>query len=340
MSKSILITGGAGFIGSHFLKRIMSRNDVSKVILIDYLTYAGDIDNISNFINDPRLEFVEGNITDATLVDFYTSQVSHVAHFAAETHVTKSLFDSRDFIMTDIVGTHNILNAVVRYKKQVEKFLHISTSEVYGTALDDVISEKHALNPLSPYAGAKCGADRLVYSFIKSYELNGVILRPFNNYGPNQHLEKLIPRLITSAICNLPISIHGDGSAKRDWVYVEDTVQAAETLLFSSRNNNLVYNFGTGSSTSVLEIAELVMKLISNSQSKFNFLDDRPGQVNRHTGSNDLIYSEFGIKPTLDLNEGLLKTTEWYLENKPWWEKRWNSREIAITLPDGKKVLH
>lgn len=340
MSNSLLVTGGAGFIGSHFLDHVTKSSFFEKIIILDKLTYAGDLDNIKVHLSNNRVEFIQGDIVDAALVEFCVSQSTHVVHFAAETHVTKSLYDSRDFVMTDVVGTHNILTAIIRNRKKIQNFLQISTSEVYGTALNALIDENHPLNPLSPYAGAKCGADRLVYSFLEAYQINGVILRPFNNYGPRQHLEKLIPRIITSALSDLNITIHGDGSAKRDWVSVEDTVFAANKLLMAQHNNEFVYNFGTGKSYSVYEIAREILEIIPDSKSKIVFMNDRPGQVSRHTCDSSRILNEHGLEPKIKLAQGLKNTVEWYVKNEDWWRKRWDSREILIELPNGKKVLH
>lgn len=311
----------------------------SKILVLDKLTYAGGLDSIQEYLDLPNIEFLEGDIVDSSIVDFCVSNVNEVVHFAAETHVTKSLFDAREFVYTDVVGTHNLMSAIVRNRNV--KFIHISTSEVYGTALQDLIDEEHQLNPLSPYAGAKAGADRLVYSFIKSYNLDGLILRPFNNYGPKQHLEKLVPRIITSAISNLPIRIHGSGGAKRDWVFVEDTTNLILQILRNrDRLQSVTYNIGNGVSTSVLDICKNILKLLPESTSKIEYLEDRPGQVERHTADSSKLKRELNEYKMTKLLDGLLQTINWYQQNRLWWEKRWDSREIEIILPSGLKVKH
>lgn len=338
----LLITGGAGFIGSNFLEFIQKKRFFKQIIVVDKLTYAGGLDSIEEVLKSGNIEFIHGDVTDASLMSDCVSRASHIIHFAAETHVTKSLYDARDFVLTDVLGTQNLMSAIVKYKNSIDNFIHVSTSEVYGTALSNEISEEHPLNPLSPYAGAKCGADRLVYSYMKSYDLKGFIIRPFNNYGPKQHLEKLVPRIITSALSNTPIKIHGNGDAQRDWVYVKDTCEILSQLLI--RNLNVarpnVYNLGSGISTSVLDITKIILAILKISKSELIFLEERPGQVLRHTASIHKLKSDLNLVCNTDLVEGMGKTIEWYIQNESWWSKRWESREIEITLPNGKKVKH
>lgn len=187
----LLVTGGAGFIGSNFLELILKNNSSDlQITIVDNLTYSGDLDSLKFISGKKNIEFIKGDVTDPSLIENLMKSKTHVIHFAAETHVTRSLFDSRQFVLTDIVGTQTLLSAVVNNSKTIEKFIHISTSEVYGSAESDFMDESHSLKPLSPYAAARCGADRLVYSYIKSFNIPGLIVRPFNNYGPRQHLEK------------------------------------------------------------------------------------------------------------------------------------------------------
>ena len=223
--KTILITGGAGFIGSNFVRYLYSKYPNYRLIVLDALTYAGNVKNLPVDINngsDERLTFWYGNVRNAELVDTVVSQADVVMHFAAESHVTRSIYDNLLFFETDVLGTQAVANAVLKYRDKVERFIHISTSEVYGTAESDKMSEAHPLLPMSPYASAKCGADRLVYSYWQTYGIPAIIIRPFNNYGPYQHLEKVVPRFITSCILGEPITVHGDGAAARDFIYVQD----------------------------------------------------------------------------------------------------------------------
>ena len=343
MQRVILITGGAGFIGSNFTNYWSEQYPQDKIIVLDKLTYAGDLDNLSKLNSNPNFEFVRGDVVDAAIVDFCVAQANIVVHFAAETHVTRSLFDSREFVVTDVLGTQNILSSIVRNKSTIEKYVHISSSEVFGTAVTSFMGEDHPLNPLSPYAAAKCGADRLVYSFIVSYEIPGVILRPFNNFGPNQHLEKLIPRFITGALTDEPMIIHGNGESRRDFIFVEDTCRIIDSVITSNisfKESDYVLNIGTGKSVSVLEIANLVLANIQATSSMVKFTDNRPGQVLRHTADTEVLGKFFEIDSMVQFADGLKKTIDWYSRNEIWWRKRWDSREIEITLPDGRKVVH
>ena len=199
--KSILVTGGAGFIGSNFVHYIYNKYPDYRILVLDALTYAGSIRNFPESCYDSgRFEFWYGNVLNADLVNSLVERCDIVVHFAAESHVTRSIFDNKLFFETDVLGTHTIANAVLRHKNTVKLFIHISTSEVYGTAVSDKMTEDHPLNPMSPYAAAKCGADRLVYSYWMTYSIPAVIIRPFNNFGGFQHLEKVIPRFITSRL--------------------------------------------------------------------------------------------------------------------------------------------
>jgi len=343
MQRIILITGGAGFIGSNFSNFWSECYPEDKIIVLDKLTYAGNLESLSKLQLNPNFEFVQGDVIDASIVDFYVSRANIVVHFAAETHVTRSLFDAREFVITDVLGTQNILSSIVRSKSTIEKYVHISSSEVYGTALEDYMGEGHPLNPLSPYAAAKCGADRLVYSYIETYGIPGVVIRPFNNFGPNQHLEKLIPRLITSALTHEPMVIHGDGGSSRDFIFVKNTCEAIHEVIKMDLKFPETYhsvNLGTGKSYSVLEIAKLVMAHCPQSKSKIIHIEDRPGQVIRHTADNSVMAKFYDIAGLKTFVDGLKETIEWYRKNEDWWRKQWSAREIEIVLPDGRKVKH
>jgi dTDP-glucose 4,6-dehydratase len=337
--KTILITGGAGFMGSNFVRYMMNKYHNYKFLILDALTYAGSMDNIPR---DPRIQFWFGNVRNAELVDTLVEQSDIVIHFAAETHVTRSIFDNLLFFETDILGTQCIANSVLKNNKTVERFIHISTSEVYGTAMSKVMDEEHPLMPSSPYASAKAGADRLVYSYWYTYGIPAIIIRPFNNYGPFQHLEKAIPRFITSCILNEPLTVHGDGKASRDWLFVEDLCKAIDLILHCDINKvkGEVFNIGTGRSTDIQTIAEYVVDIMGKPRSLITGVSDRPGQVFRHTSSSEKITKLLGWKPTMTLEEGLVKTKDWYEKNRPWWERQLWMRSVPIITKDGKKELH
>ncbi len=345
MGKTLLITGGAGFMGSNFVRYLYNKYPDYKIIILDALTYAGSIDNLPvnlNEANGERLVFWYGNVRNAELVDTLMSQADVVVHFAAETHVTRSIYDNFLFFETDVLGTQTIANAVLKYRDRVERFMHISSSEVYGTALGEGMAEDHPLLPLSPYASAKAGADRLVYSYWATYELPVIILRPFNNFGPRQHLEKAIPRFITSCLLDEPIRVHGDGSAARDYIFVADLCRALDLFLEADLRQvaGEVFNVASGGHRSILSIAQDIVRLMGKDESIISFVGDRPGQVFRHTGDIGKMQRVFGWQPEVSWMDGLQRTIEWYEQNRRWWEKQLWMRAVPIITKSGKRELH
>lgn len=345
MKKTILITGGAGFIGSNFARYLYTRYPDYRMIVLDALTYAGSVENLPVNINEhngERLSFWYGNVKNGELVDTLVSQSDIVVHFAAETHVTRSIYDNYIFFETDVLGTQTIANAALKYKDTLERFIHISTSEVYGTAVREAMDEDHPLMPMSPYASAKTGADRLVYSYWATYDQPVTIIRPFNNYGPYQHLEKAIPRFITSCILNEPIRVHGDGGAARDFVFVEDLCRAVDSVMHAELNlvKGEVFNVASGMHRSILSIAQDIVRMMGKDESIIQFVGDRPGQVFRHTGDIRKIRRILDWQPNVTWGEGLERTIAWYKDNRPWWEKQLWMRAVPIITKSGKKELH
>jgi len=340
--KTILVTGGAGFIGSNFVEFIMQKYPDCKVLMLDALTYAGDIENIPyDFRNSKRFEFWYGDVNNLDLVSDLVGKSDIVVHFAAETHVARSLYSHRVFFTTDVLGTQSVANAVLKHSARIERFIHISTSEVYGTALAEPMDEQHPLNPSTPYAAAKTGADRLVYSYIMAYDLPGIIVRPFNNYGPRQHLEKVIPRFITSCILDEPLTIHGDGSAARDWIYVEDTARAIESIMQAPLENvrGEVFNIGSGRAISVIDIAKMI-SAVFGMREKFEYIHERFGQVQKHISSTEKADELLGFRPNMNFEDGLKKTIQWYQDNRPLWEKQIPLRRVPVKTKDGKLVWY
>jgi dTDP-glucose 4,6-dehydratase len=241
-----------------------------------------------------------------------------------------------------VLGTQVVANAVLKHIKRVNRFIHISTSEVYGTAVSEKMGEDHPLLPMSPYASAKAGADRLVYSYWATYQLPAIIVRPFNQYGPHQHLEKVIPRFITSCLLGEPLRVHGDGSAARDFTHVEDTCRALDCLVHGDVKPlaGEVINLGTGESWSLSQIAPLVVKKMNRLETPITYVGDRPGQVFRHTADASKAERLLGWKPRISFDEGLDRTIAWYEANRPWWEKQLWMREIPITTKTGKREMH
>ena len=339
MAKTILVTGGAGFIGSGFVRHIFRNHPDWRILVLDALTYAGNPGNFPAELKDSRrFEFWYGNINNITLVDELISRSDLVVHFAAESHVARSIFDNRIFFETDVLGTQTIANAVLKYRHKIQRFIHISTSEVYGTALREPMDEEHPIMPLTPYAAAKAGADRLVYSYIVTYKLPATIIRPFNNYGPFQHLEKAVPRFITSAILNEPLTVHGDGSAERDWLFVEDAAAAIEHALHAdlAKVRGQVINIGTGISISIMDIAQQILQLMDKPQSLIKHIPDRPGQVDKHIASTAKAKKLLGWKAQTKFADGLKQTIAWYQNHRDWWEPlRW-MRTVPILTETGK----
>jgi dTDP-glucose 4,6-dehydratase len=345
MKKTILVTGGAGFIGSNFVRFIYNKYPQYKIIVLDALTYAGNTASLPIDVNETRrsrLSFWHGDVKNAELVDMLMSKSDVVVHFAAETHVTRSIYDNFHFFETDILGTHAIANAVLQHRDKIERFIHISSSEVYGTAQKKNMDETHPLMPLSPYASAKAGADRLVYSYWATYGIPAVIIRPFNAYGPYQHLEKAIPRFITSCILNEPLRVHGNGNASRDYLFVEDLCVAIDKIMQGDMKkiSGNVFNVASGVHRSILSIAKDVVKLMGKDESLITFVGERPGQVFRHTGNTKKIKSMFNWKSQVGWEYGLKKTIKWYEANREWWDKQLWMRAVPIVTGSGKKELH
>lgn len=345
MEKTVLVTGGAGFIGSNFVRYIYNKYPDYRIIILDALTYAGSIANLPvdiNKKNDGRLVFWYGNVRSGELVDTLVSESDIVVHFAAETHVTRSIYDNHLFFETDVLGSQTVANTVLKYKDRIERFIHISTSEVYGTARTEKISEEHPLMPMSPYASAKAGADRLVYSYWATYDIPAVIIRPFNNYGPYQHLEKAVPRFITSCILDEPLRVHGDGSAARDYIFVEDVCRAIDIIMHTDINKvrGEVFNVASDVHRSILSIAKDMVRMMGKDESLIEFVGERPGQVFRHTGDTSKIRSRTGWKPEVNWEDGLEKSIQWYKKNTKWWEKQLWMRAVPIITKSGKRELH
>lgn len=324
--KTVFITGAAGFVGSNFLSYMFEKYKNYQFLVLDALTYAGNLDNIPSHIqNSERLTFVHGSVCNQQFVDRFMHQADFVIHFAAETHVTRSISDDYVFFDTDVMGTRVMMTSLVKYHKQVERYVHISTSEVYGTALTKPITEEHILNPHTPYAAAKAGADRLVYAYWKTYNIPAVILRPFNMYGPRQHLEKMIPRFITTLLEKEKITVHGDGLQTRDWLHVSDFCIALDTLLHYPNFNkiqNQIINIGPGRETSVLEIAQTLLNLFNLPEEFIEYGPHRPGQIECHISSTDKAQNLIGWEPKKNLKEGLEQTIQWYKTHEHMWKNQ------------------
>src|SRR5918996_5801115 len=320
MAKRVLVTGGAGFIPSNFIHHLLAKTPY-EVVSLDALTYAGNLDNLSGAMSHERLSFVHGDIRDADLVREVISEVDVIVNAAAESHVEKSIRDgASEFVTTNVEGTQVLLDAI--RETPIERFILISSSEVYGTAEYAPMDEEHPLKPRSPYAATKAGADRLAYSYFVTYGLPIVIVRPFNNYGPRQHPEKVIPRFITQALQDLPLTIHGDGHASRDWLYVDDDAAAIEAIIETplDRVAGEVLNVATGVDIPVGEIADLVLDAVGKPRSLKQHVAERPGQVDRHIGSTEKTARLTGWQAATSFVEGLERTVASYRDNEAWWK--------------------
>lgn len=312
-----LITGGAGFIGSHFVHQILRNDRSANVVNLDLLTYAGNPDNLSDLAEEPRHTFVHGDICDRELVDRLMKDTDVVVHFAAESFVDRSIYAADTFIRTDVYGTFVLLEMARKYS--IRKFIHISTDEVYGDCPTGSYVETDALNPTNPYAASKAGADRLAYSFYKTYDLPVIITRSSNNYGPNQFPEKLIPLFITNALQDLPLPVYGDGQQVRDWLFVNDHCSAI-LLLIQNGNPGEVYNISGGTETTNMEITRAILKHLQKDPSLIRHVTDRPGHDRRYSIDSKKLRN-MGWKPAGDLESGLSQTIEWYKANDTWWRK-------------------
>ena len=325
--KRVLVTGGAGFISSNVIRHLLDATGYD-VVSLDALTYAGNLENLADVMSHERLSFVHGDIRNAGLVAEVVSAVDVIVNAAAESHVEKSIREgASEFVTTNVEGTQVLLDAV--RAAPVERFVLISSSEVYGTAESAPMDEEHPLNPRSPYAATKAGADRLAYSYFVTYDLPIVILRPFNNYGPRQHREKVVPRFVTSALADEPLTVHGDGHASRDWLYVEDDAEAIVAAIEADLDSvaGEVINVATGVDVSVTEVADLVLSVLGKPASLKAYVDERPGQVDRHIGSTEKADRLLGWRARTSFVDGLERTVAWYRENEAWW--RGARREVT-----------
>jgi dTDP-glucose 4,6-dehydratase len=318
-TKRVLVTGGAGFIPSNFIRHLLDATPYD-VVSLDALTYAGNVENLTDVMSHERLSFVHGDIRDEGLVRDVVAEVDVIVNAAAESHVEKSIEDgATEFVTTNVQGTRVLLDAI--RERPVDRFILISSSEVYGTAQYAPMDEEHPLLPRSPYAATKAGADRLAYSYYITYDLPIVIARPFNNYGPRQHPEKVIPRFIVQALCDEPLTIHGDGQASRDWLYVDDDAEAIEALIDADldRVAGEVINVATGIDISIEEIADSVLEVLGKPAEVKERVPDRPGQVQRHIGSTEKAERLLDWRARTSFEDGLERTVAWYRDNESWW---------------------
>jgi len=316
--KTILVTGGAGFIGSHFIRMVLRRHPSTRVVNLDKLTYAGNLDNLHDVQDDPRYEFILGDIRDKALVRRVFARVQGIVHFAAETHVDRSIYDAGEFVLSNVHGTYTLLDAL-RAFPAVEFFIHVSTDEVYGSRTGRAARESDPLQPSSPYAATKAAGDHLARAYHVTYGLPTIVLRPSNTFGPCQFPEKLIPLFLTNALEGKTIPVFGDGLNVRDWLYVEDHCRAVEAAILRGRNGS-VYNVGGGVELTNIEVARRILVALDASRELIQFVPDRPGHDRRYAMDSGLIRA-LGWEPETPFAEGLKRTVRWYASNRSWWRK-------------------
>lgn len=327
-----LVTGGAGFMGSNFVRYIHSKYRDSVVLVYDKLTYAGRLENLQDLKNSSRLKFVKADVCDREkLVEVFREfQPDVVVNFAAETHVDRSINEPAPFIKTNILGVYNILETARILETPL--VIHISTDEVYGDLWDkDPADEGTVFRPSSPYAASKASGDLLCQAYWKTYGLPVIVVRPSNNYGPYQYPEKLVPKTIIRALYNMSIPIYGKGDQVRDWLYVEDFVEALD-IVIKRGSKGEAYNVPGFNERRNLEVVETILKLMGKPLSLIKYVEDRPGHDRRYSMKGDKIRA-LGWKPRTNWIEGLKKTIKWYLENKWWWKPLLNNKYFRADTP-------
>jgi dTDP-glucose 4,6-dehydratase len=316
----IMVTGGAGFIGSNFIRYLLGKYPDVEVINYDKLTYAGNLENLRDLDNDSRYSFVKGDITDPRAVEETVARLGcagMIVNFAAETHVDRSIVSAGSFVNTDVCGTYVLLEAVRKFN--VARYLHISTDEVYGSIGKGSFTEESPLCPNSPYAASKAGGDLLVHAYFKTYNLPVIITRSSNNYGPYQYPEKVIPLFITNALRNEKLPLYGDGKNVRDWLYVEDNCEAVDLVLQKGKPGE-VYNIGGGNERQNIEITKFILNQLGKPDDFIKPVADRPGHDRRYSIDCSKV-KKLGWAPKTKFETGLQATVEWYRDNRAWWQR-------------------
>lgn len=316
----LLVTGGAGFIGSNFVHYMLKKYPDYEIINFDALTYAGNLENLASVQDNPNYTFVKGDIADAKVVDEVFQQgIDYVVNFAAESHVDRSIMDPGIFVRTNVMGTQVLLDAAKKY--QVKKYLQVSTDEVYGTLGDTgLFTETTPLAPNSPYSASKAGADMLVRSYHETFGMPVNITRCSNNYGPYHFPEKLIPLMISNALNDKPLPVYGDGLHVRDWLYVEDHCSAIDLVLHNGKDGE-VYNVGGNNERTNIQIVKTILQELGKPESLITHVTDRPGHDRRYGIDATKLTIELGWQPKHNFETGIKETIKWYLENQQWWTR-------------------
>ena len=312
----VLVTGGAGFIGSNFVRYALAAHPDWQVTTLDKLTYAGRLENLESVRDEPRHRFVRGDVADAAVAAPLVKDSDVVVHFAAETHVDRSIKNAGEFITTDVYGTFVLLEAA-RENPSLRRFVQISTDEVYGSVPQGSSKETDELRPRNPYSASKAGADRLAYSYWATYNVPVVITRASNNYGPNQFPEKIIPLFITNLLDDIPVPLYGDGQNERDWLHVDDHCRGVDLLIDKGQPGE-VYNIGGGNQVKNVDLTHRILELVGKPASLIKPVADRPGHDRRYSLDTSKLES-LGWTPRERFEGGLAKTVQWYRDNERWW---------------------
>ncbi len=313
----MLVTGGCGFIGSNFIRLLLTTRPDWQLVNLDKLTYAGNPANLADLASSPHYRFVQGDICDADVVNQVASGTDAIVHFAAESHVDRSIISSQEFVRTNVLGTQVLLAAALRHG--IGRFVYVSTDEVYGSlGSEGRFTESTPLNPRSPYAASKAAGDLLAQAYFATHSLPVCIVRPSNNYGPYQYPEKFIPLMITNLIEGLKVPVYGRGANVRDWLYVEDCCRAVQ-LVLEAGVAGAVYNIGGGNELSNIDLARRVVSLMGKGDSEIEFVPDRPGHDFRYALASDRVARELGWTPQVAISDGLARTVQWYVANSDWW---------------------
>ena len=322
MSK-ILVTGGAGFIGSNFIKHWLNKYPNDSIVNLDVLTYAGNLENLREVENNKNYKFIKGDICDKNLVNDLVKEVDTIVHFAAESHVDRSILDAENFVKTNVLGTYNLLEAAksAGWRNGNKRFHHISTDEVFGHLGPDdpAFNESTPYAPRSPYSASKAASDHLVRAYYHTYKLPITISNCSNNYGPYHFPEKLIPLFITNLMEGKKVPVYGDGMNVRDWLYVEDHCEAIDMILKKGKIGE-TYCVGGNSEKPNIEITEKIIEFMGKDESSIEYVKDRPGHDRRYAIDFSKIKNELGWEPKVSFEEGLKKTIEWYKNNESWWK--------------------
>jgi dTDP-glucose 4,6-dehydratase len=312
----LLVTGGAGFIGSHFVKRMIQSEDVASVTVLDALTYAGHVENLGTAFLSPKLTFVHGDILDTGIVDTLMQRHTAVVHFAAESHVDRSYFAAGTFLATNVHGTQTLLDAAMRHR--VEKFVHVSTDEVYGPLREGSATEDNPLRPSVPYAASKAASDLVALSYFHTYDVPVCVTRSSNNYGPYQHPEKIIPLFVTRLLRNEQVTLHGRGEHVRNWLHVEDNCAGIEHVLRGGTPGE-VYNIGGGTDRTSRELTDSILRMCGATWDAVTYIPDRLANDIRYSMIWDKAARQLGYQPVRDFEEALAETAEWYRSNPDRW---------------------